>query len=299
MYYNNFNCTELQLTSLEFTEGTGIAAKKGLVQKRFTLIELLTVIAIIAILVAFLLPSLSYAKEMSKRVACASNQKQLGIGCMVYASDAPRGQLPIQDLNPNYFWKSGLTWGSEIVPFGLGYLFTNNKVTMFKNSTPYVKNEDVFFCPNAIFPLSPYKPMTDHKYYYHERFQGMVGYVYWAHPRRRCDVYPDYYPAGEWGDIVTPNQMNTKPNNSIAYSLTKVLNSSKKQVQASKAVLVTDNFFKSTSSLKNSHPRKCTPSQGGTNVLYADGHVKWLSYSEGAGFVGGANNILQPWNEPQ
>jgi prepilin-type N-terminal cleavage/methylation domain-containing protein/prepilin-type processing-associated H-X9-DG protein len=54
---------------------------------RFTLIELLVVIAIIAILAALLLPALKAAKEMSWRIVCLGNEKQIGLAILNYVDD--------------------------------------------------------------------------------------------------------------------------------------------------------------------------------------------------------------------
>jgi prepilin-type N-terminal cleavage/methylation domain-containing protein/prepilin-type processing-associated H-X9-DG protein len=53
----------------------------------FTLIELLVVIAIIALLISILLPSLSRARELSKRLVCAANLKGIGTSAKLYATD--------------------------------------------------------------------------------------------------------------------------------------------------------------------------------------------------------------------
>lgn len=66
----------------------GVAQTPG-----FTLIELLVVIAIVALLIALLLPAMARARETARRIVCANNQHQIGIGLTLYA-DENDGRLP-------------------------------------------------------------------------------------------------------------------------------------------------------------------------------------------------------------
>ena len=96
---------------------------------RFTLIELLIVIAIIAILAGMLLPALARARDSAKNIRCVSNQKQLAQVYLDY-SDTNKYWFPADwqhvsyatpDFPTNDSSYSGWTWvslmmGSHTIP---------------------------------------------------------------------------------------------------------------------------------------------------------------------------------------
>lgn len=96
----------------------------------FTLIELLVVIAIIAILAAILFPVFAQAREKARSTACLSNNKQIGLGLMMYAQDYDETLVPPyagSGDNTN-FDGSRLRWPHLIYS--------------------YVKNGQIFLCPS-------------------------------------------------------------------------------------------------------------------------------------------------------
>lgn len=94
-------------------------AKTPKSQAGFTLIELLVVVAIIAVLVAILLPGLSQAKEKGRQVACAGNLKQMGLTMMMYAGDY-NGNLP-PACWAGAWYEQAPTWQMLLCPYlGVG-----------------------------------------------------------------------------------------------------------------------------------------------------------------------------------
>ena len=82
----------------------------GRTRRGFTLVELLTVIAIIALLIGLLVPAVSAARNHAKKVATKSLHSALGKGCEMFHTDFDR--YPISDgMNP---FEPQQPWAAEV-----------------------------------------------------------------------------------------------------------------------------------------------------------------------------------------
>ena len=117
----------------------------------FTLIELLVVVAIIALLIAILLPSLAAARERGRVVVCLSNLRSVGTAIRTYAmengSAIPFGpKAPPMRNSATFYPITGSPtslislWDGK--PVGLGLLLANHLAQQPK----------VLFCPSADQP---------------------------------------------------------------------------------------------------------------------------------------------------
>ncbi len=72
----------------------------GRCRNAFTLVELLCVIAILALLANLIFPSLQNARNKALSIACSSNMRQIGVAVLLAAGDND-GRYPMIEGEPN------------------------------------------------------------------------------------------------------------------------------------------------------------------------------------------------------
>ena len=128
----------------------------------FTLVELLVVVAMIALLVTVLLPAIGQAVAFARRGTCATNIQAILKSCNVYALEAPlhRGSgkpqsLPYADFN-------------EVQWFGPD----GNKSCLWLLIEQRIATPEQFICP-ALRKYTPAKPSVDPRF-----VNGTFGYAF-------------------------------------------------------------------------------------------------------------------------
>ena len=117
----------------------------------FTLIELLMVVAVIALLLAILMPALSRARALAKRAVCTRHLQQLGIAWNSYLTDYNNRFYQLPNANMYYGgWHSKKGWWPRVLNL---YVYGVGADSMTEQSAK------VFCCPadrGGVPGLSPY-----------------------------------------------------------------------------------------------------------------------------------------------
>ncbi len=139
-------------------------------RRAFTLIEILVVVAIIALLAALLFPVFSRVREEGRKTSCLNNMNQLGLAFQQYAADS-RGKYPLS--GDFYDATTGACFGAMCDGWapGNGHWVAgppNQSIAYIDNTTggvvgepngnaanleagalfPYVKSTAVYVCPS-------------------------------------------------------------------------------------------------------------------------------------------------------
>lgn len=152
-------------------------------KRAFTLIEVLVVVAIIALLVAILLPSLTQARALSQRSACAANVHQIGIALNMYTTTY--GYYPGHHLlNPTA--QHHILWPVRLL-------------RSMSGSGRSASQHQVYSCPS-----SKYKKRWDG----HQR----IWYSATLGPPLPTDCFSFDYGYNDWGTGETNDPNDPKPN---------------------------------------------------------------------------------------
>lgn len=178
-------------------------------RRGFTLIEMLVVIAIIAILAGMLFPVFARARDTANQAVCISNLRQLGVSIRLYGDDYDdRFPLAVDFTDQPL---SASAWAGSGIPGAVANVArlenTSDPIDGDSNGgridhilRPYVRNEEVFRCPGdtgfggivgaastepfVLYNLPPIVPLWQQTRYYSARnkrptsYWGGTSYLY-------------------------------------------------------------------------------------------------------------------------
>lgn len=184
----------------------------------FTLVELLVVIAVIAVLLAILMPALASVKNLGKKIRCTNNLGAVGKAFNMYLGAYDNALPTLQYYAPSdqviehyygYKWldpyKAGATIGKDDVWIHMGCLYAQGLI-----DTP-----KVFYCPAAEGWEEQYKkncnPTWGERPFESNFLKATKGYAYFPLSKK---IYKN---AAEL-NAITPS--TARPNYSIGYPRT-------------------------------------------------------------------------------
>jgi prepilin-type N-terminal cleavage/methylation domain-containing protein/prepilin-type processing-associated H-X9-DG protein len=245
-------------------------AKRG-----FTLIELLVVISIIAVLLSILMPALGIVREQGRRMVCAQNEKNMGLGLFVYANDND-GKLPMNDVNRWLFDVS--YWTTDIIL----------KTGAF--------DRHIFYCPSwkqrdsilfwrygENFPLgTPESALTPEPTAEATRkdYHRIMGY-YWLidfKDGRKPDPFSYDGPKKQWVRSTTSTKYKTPP--ATVELITDVTASNGPDRETADFTQATGGCWSRWQVYDRSNHLKNSTKPSGGNILFLDGHVDWRKFDD-------------------
>lgn len=212
-------------------------------KKAFTLIEILVVVAIIALLAAILFPVFSRARENGRRASCQSNLKQIALGIAQYTQD--------------YDERFPMVFGTgSAIPGPYGWADAVQ---------PYIKSLQIYQCPSDSRAPTSNPSIGDSP----DDEAGYIDYFYnWAMQSREGTFTSSgacYLPV-VWKDSITLSELERASQTVLV--MDGVSGSAWNGTQGS-----TDPGMAYLSRAQGSAVRRHL---GGSNVAFADGHVKWF-----------------------